>query len=188
MAANDVPLLPDVEWPTITQHVPPYEDVVKTIEGWAAGSARPFAGMPRPTEPDYARRMREAYNSMLDNIRAIQRDPDSRASGMILGQIWMQANGFASRIKVGGADFDPDQGADHVLAGLPAIAAGRYRQIQEHKEGELGMDALADLEAKFEAAFRPTHDEIDMCRDHTLEVEERSPDNPVDPKLFTDSR
>ena len=102
--------------------------------------------------------------------------------------MWMQANGFASRIKVGGADFDPDQGADHVLAGLPAIAAGRYRQIQEHEEGELGMDALADLEAKFEAAFRPTHDEIDMCRDHTLEVEERSPDNPVDPKLFTDSR
>ena len=101
----------------------------------------------------------------------------------------MQANGFATCIKVGGADFDPDQGADHVLAGLPAIIAGRYRQIRERKEGEIGMDALADLEAKFEEqAFRPSHEEIDMCWDHALEVEERSPDNPVNPKLFTESR
>ena len=99
----------------------------------------------------------------------------------------MQANGFASRIKVGGADFNPDQGANHVLAGLPAIIAGRYRQIRERKEGEIGMDALAGLKAKFEEqAFRPSHEEIDMCRDHALEVEERSPDNPV--KLFTKSR
>ena len=163
MAANDVPLPPDVEWPTIMQHMPPYEDVVKTIEGWSAGSARPFAGMPRPTEPDYARRMREAYNSTLDTIRAIQREPDSRGSGMLIGQILMEANGFANRIKVGGADFDPDQGAAHVLAGMPAIVAGKYRQIRERKDGEAGMEALADLDAKFAEAFRPTHDEIDMC-------------------------
>ena len=189
MAANDVPLPPDVDWATITQHIPPYEEVIKTIKGWAAGSARPFASMPRPTEPDYARRMREAYNSTLDSIRNIQKGPDSRATGMVLGQMWVQANGFASRIKVGGADFDPDQGADHVLAGLPAIIAGRYWQIREREEGEIGMDALADLEAKFEEqAFRPSHEEIDMCWDHALEVEERSPDNPVNPKLFTESR
>ena len=89
MAPNDVPLPPDVDWPNIMQHMPPYEDVVKTIEGWAKGSARPFAGMPQPTEPDYARRMREAYNSTLDTIRAIQREPDSRGSGMLIGQVLM---------------------------------------------------------------------------------------------------
>ena len=51
------------------------------------------------------------------------------------------------------------------------------------------MEALANLDAKFaELAFRPTHKEIDMCRDHALEVEERSPDNPVNPALFTDAR
>ena len=75
----------------------------------------------------------------------------------------MHANGFASRIKVGGADFDPDQGAAHVLAGMPAIVAERYWQIREREDGEAGMEALADLDTKFAEAFRPTHDEIDMC-------------------------
>ena len=87
MAHNNVPLPPDVTWPNILDHLPSYESIVKTIEGWAAGSARPFAGMPRPTEPDYARRMREAYNSTLDSIRNFQKGPDSRAAGMVLGQM-----------------------------------------------------------------------------------------------------
>ena len=51
------------------------------------------------------------------------------------------------------------------------------------------MDELADLDSKFaEQAYRPSHDEVDMCWDHALEVEERSPDNPVNLKLFSDAR
>ena len=50
-----------------------------------------------------------------------------------------------------------------MLAGMPAIVAGKYRQIREREDGEAGMEALADLDAKFAEAFRPTHDEIDMC-------------------------
>ena len=51
------------------------------------------------------------------------------------------------------------------------------------------MRALADMEAKFGGlSVRPTNEEIDMCQDHRLEVEERSPDNPVDPDLFSESR
>ena len=33
-----------------------------------------------------------------------------------------------------------------------------------------------------------TSDEINLCRDHALEVEERTPANPVNPKLFTDAK
>ena len=59
----------------------------------------------------------------------------------------------------------------------------------QREEGLRGMDELADLDSKFaEQAYRPSHDEVDMCRDHALEVEERSPDNRVNPKLFSDAR
>ena len=51
------------------------------------------------------------------------------------------------------------------------------------------MSKVADLNTKFgDNDFRPMYEEIDLCRDHALEVEEQSPDNPVDPKLFTDPR
>ena len=173
MAVNNVPLPPDVDWANVTQHIPSYEEVTKKIERWASGSAWPFAGMPRSMEPGYEKRRREAYDSTVDNIFNLQKALDLRASGVIMGHMWVQAAGFASRIKVGGQDFDPKKGAEHVLADLPAIIAGRYQQIQEREEGEKGMDELADLDAKFaEQAYRPSHEEIDMCRDHALEVEE----------------
>ena len=74
------------------------------------------------------------------------------------------------------------------MAGMPAIVARKYRQIREREDGEAGMEALADLDAKFAEALRPTHDEIDMCRDHAMQVSERSPDNPINPKLFNDAQ
>ena len=68
--------------------------------------------------------MREAYEDTVKKILSIQKDPDSKASGVLMGHMWVQADGFASRIKVGGHDFDPEKGADHILAGLPAVIAG----------------------------------------------------------------
>ena len=124
MAANNRPLPPDVDWTNINQYIPVFEEVIKTIEVWSAGSARPFAGMPQSTEPGYKRRMREAYEDTVKKILSIQKDPDSKASGVLMGHMWVQADGFASRIKVGGHDFDPEKGADHILAGLPAVIAG----------------------------------------------------------------
>ena len=131
MAHVQAPLPPDVTWPNVRDHLPSYETVVRTIEGWGNGSARPFAGMPRPTEVGYATRMRQAYDATIEDIETIKRNPDSRPADMIIGKIIMQANGFASDITVGGVNFDPDQGAPHVVAGMPAIVAGRYRQIRE---------------------------------------------------------
>ena len=187
MSPAQAPLPPDVTWPNVRDHLPSYETVVRTIEGWGNGSARPFAGMPRPTETGYATRMRQAYDATIEDIETIKRNPDSRPAGMIIGKIIMQANGFASDITVGGASFDPDQGAAHIVAGMPAIVAGRYRQIRDLEDGHAGMQALANLNSKFAEELRPTHDELDMCRDHQMQVGERSPDNPVNPKLFNDA-
>ena len=189
MAENNQPLPPEVDWTNIHQFIQPFEEILSIIEKWSSGSAQPFAGLPRSTEPGYERRMREAYEQTVQTIRTIQPAPDTRASRVLLGHMWVQANGFASRVQVGGNSFDPEKGADHVLAGLPAIVAGRYRQLCQRAEGERGMNALADMEAKFGGlSVRPTHEEVDMCRDHRLEVAERSPDNPIDQDLFTDAR
>ena len=88
-----------------------------------------------------------------------------------------------------GENFNAEKGAEHILAGFTAIVAGRYRQLQEREEGKRGMDEVADLNTRFGGKeFRPTNEEIDLCRDHALEVEQRSPANPVDPSLFTDAR
>ena len=73
-----------------------------------------------------------------------------------------------------GEAFDPAKGAAHILAGLPAIVAGRYRQLRQREEGERGMRALADMEAKFGGlSIRPTNKEIDLCREHRLEVDDQ---------------
>ena len=129
MAADDLALPPEVDWTNIHQFIPAFEEILKTIERWSAGSARLFAGMPRLTEPGYKRRMKEAYENTVKTILTIHKAPDSNASGVLLGHMWVQADGFASRVKVGGDNFDPEKGADHVLAGLPAVVAGQCRLL-----------------------------------------------------------
>ena len=116
-------------WTNFAQHAPEFEAIKKEIAGWAARTAQPFAGMPRSTEPGYEARMREAYISMCENIVSVAKDPQSRASGVLMGHMWVQAEGFSSRIKVDSEEFNPEKGAKHILAGLPAIVAGRYRQL-----------------------------------------------------------
>ena len=124
MSPAQAPLPPDVDWQNIKDHLPSYETITRTIEGWGEGSARPFASMPRPTEAGYSTRMRQAYDATIADIETIQRGPNTRPAGMLIGKFIIQANGFASNITVGGANFDPDLGAPHVVAGMPAIVAG----------------------------------------------------------------
>ena len=51
------------------------------------------------------------------------------------------------------------------------------------------MNEVAELNTRFGGKdFCPTNEEIDLCCDHALEVEQRSPANPVDQSLFTDDR
>merc|ERR1712235_181999 len=143
--------------------------------------------MPQATEPNYRQLMRVVYDETIKNIIDIQADPEAKQACILLGQMWVQADGFANLIKVNGVDFKPAKGAAHILAGLPAIIAGRYRQRRQHDEGETGMRTLALMEEKFQGLHvRPTCEEIDLVREHKLEVEERSPDNPISRDLFPD--
>ena len=127
---------PGVNWSNIHQHVQPLEEVLAQVASWGKASAGTFAGLPRSTEPGYDLRMRQAYEEAIQNIRDVQPAPETKAAGILLGQMWVQANGFASLIQVDGEAFDPTKGAANILAGLPAIVAGRYRQLRQREEGE----------------------------------------------------
>ena len=176
-----------VDWTNLHQYAHTFEAVIAQIEYWGQAATGTFAGMPRPTEPRFREIMRWAYDETIKSIADIQKDPESQEAGILLGQMWVQADGFANLITVNGEQFKPAKGAAHILAGLPAIIAGRYRQRRQHEEGERGMRTLALMEEKFQGFHvRPTCEEIDLVREHKLEVEERSPDNPVSRDLFPD--
>merc|ERR1711917_163027 len=186
--ANLNPIIPaGVDWTNILQYAHTFEAIIAQIEYWGQAATGTFAGMPRPTEPRFREFMRWAYDETIQSIADIQKDPQSQEAGILLGQMWVQADGFSNLITVNGEKFKPAKGAAHILAGLPAIIAGRYRQRRQHEEGERGMRTLALMEEKFKGLHvRPTCEEIDQVREHKLEIEERAPDNPVSRKLFAD--
>ena len=176
----------EVTWGNLQDKAQSREDICATIASWSAGTPRPFAGMPRPTEPDYRERMRKAYDDTMQDLATVAAAPQTPTANIILGRMGVHATGFASCLRIDGEEFNPHAGPKHLLAALPAIVAGRYRQIRDCEEGERGMRELAAAEAKFrKTGVRMTLEELELCRDHKLEVLERSPDNPVDPRLFT---
>ena len=124
----------EVTWANFNDHRPNLVEIMKEIASWNAGASRPFAGMPRSTEAGYKARMREAYSNMCDKIDKVAKAPMTRASGVILGHMWVQAEGFASRIIMDGENFNPEKGAKHILAGFAAIVAGRYRNSETEKK------------------------------------------------------
>ena len=62
-----------MNWRNLRAQTLDFETVKKEIAGWAASTARPFAGMPRPTEPGYKDRMRRAYDE--EDMSAIANEP-----------------------------------------------------------------------------------------------------------------
>ena len=186
--SNLNPTIPaGVDWTNLHQYAHTFEAVIAQVEYWGQAATGPFAGMPRPTEPKFRELMRWAYDETIQSIRDIQKDPKSQEAGILLGQMHVQADGFSNLITVDGEPFKPAKGPAHILAGLPAIIAGRYRQRRQHDEGDKGMRTLALMEEKFQGFHvRPTCEEIDSVREHKLEVEDRSPDNPISRSLFPD--
>ena len=153
-----------VNWAATQAQIPDFETTEQRIAGWETGTSRPFAGIPRSTERGYEHRMRKAYNDTVKNIQEVIKKPQAWNSHRLLGQMGVQATGFVSKLEVNGDPFDPEAGPQHLVAGLPAIVAGRYRQLRETEEGEQGMAEFADREAKFkETGMRMTQEEIDMC-------------------------
>ena len=137
-----------VTWANFNDYKPNLAEIKREVASWNAGISRPFAGMPRSTEAGYEARMREAYSNTCEKVNEIAKAPETREAGMILGHMWVQAEGFASRIQVDGEKFNPENGPKHILAGFAAIVAGRYRQLQD-KEGAKGMNEVAELNARF---------------------------------------
>ena len=61
------------------------KEVEQEISRLATGATPPIARMPRPTDPDYTTRMREAYTSTYINVAVIAKDPGTIDAGMRIG-------------------------------------------------------------------------------------------------------
>ena len=99
---SQVPFLVEgeVTWANFNDYKPNLAEIKREVASWNAGISRPFAGMPRSTEAGYEAQMREAYSNKCDKIDEVAKAPMTQASGVILGHMWVQAEGFASRMKV----------------------------------------------------------------------------------------
>ena len=76
-------------WGSLQTRAQEYEDVCATVAGWSAGTARPFAGMPRTTEPGYQERMRRAYNDTMRDlaVATVAEVPQTPMTNIILGRM-----------------------------------------------------------------------------------------------------
>ena len=134
-----------VEWADLSDDPPSYTEIEREISRWAAGITRAFARMPQRTDPGYERRMQEAYISTCDNIAIIAEDPEDIDVGVRIAYLWVQVLPYEGLIQVNGRRLNLHEGPEHLLAGWPAIVAGRYRQLRELEQGECRQPELADL-------------------------------------------
>ena len=89
--------------------------------------------------------MQEAFISTCDNIAIIAEDPEDIDVGVRIAYLWVQVLPYEGLIQVNGRRLNLHEGPEHLLAGWPAIVAGRYRQLRELEQGECHRPKLADI-------------------------------------------
>ena len=97
----------EVTWGNLQDKAQSQESVRATIASWSAGTPRPFAGMPRPTEPDYRERMEKAYDDTMQDLATVAAAPQTPTANIILGRMGVHATGFASCLRIDGEEFNP---------------------------------------------------------------------------------
>ena len=108
-----------------------------------------------------------------------------RVCAMRIGYLWVQANGFAGLVQVDGEELNLDKGPRHILAGWPAIVAGRYRQLRRLEEGDYYLHELADINTWLgEGGYDPSYTEIEARWGDPYQGEQLTLSNLVNPGLF----
>ena len=176
-----------MSWDDLIDQAPSFRTVEGEILSLAERAAHAVTRMPHPTDPGYATRMREAYESTLTTVADIASDPDDINAGMRVGYLWAQVIDFTPFVTVDGEELDLDLGPKHVLATWPAIVAGRYRQLRnvETGKGPLYKRQLANINAWLgTGGYEPNHAEVQAGWGHPYEEEQQAYPNPVDPVTF----
>ena len=174
-----------VDWADLSDNPPSYIEIKREISRWAAGITRSFARMPQRTDPRYENRMREAYISTCDNIAIIAEDPEDIDAGMRIAYMWVQVTPYAGLIRVNGGELNLNKGPEHILAGWPAIVAGRYRQLRELEQGEYHLNELADINTWISGGkYESSYTEVETEGRNTYAGKPQVSNNLVDPGLF----
>ena len=78
-----------------------------------------------------------------------------------------------------GEPFDPRKGPDHLVAGFPAMVAGKYQVNRQEAESELHMNQFSYLNQVYKSEVeKPTAREIDSAREAARELAYARPLNP----------
>ena len=174
-----------VNWENLSQNLYSKHQVQKEIEKWSASASKQFAGMPMPTDVDYGARLDIAYESVRDKIEKIIANPAHSNSFFILGALDAMGMGFASNLRINGEAWQASKGPLHLYKGFTALVAGRYRQLKEEQEGEIGLAEVEAVEARFSVdQLRPSIREIEASRDLYNEYAHSIAINPVGKKCF----
>ena len=117
----------EVTWGNLQDKAQSQESVRATIASWSAGTPRPFAGMPRPTEPGYRERMEKAYEDTMRDLATVATAPQTPTANIILGRMGVHATGFASCLRIKGRDSThtpaPNTSWPHCPRSWPAATA-----------------------------------------------------------------
>ena len=176
--ADDTPFPADSDytWADLPTVRPSLEECKKQIVKWESGSSRPFAGMPRPSDVDFEKRFKRAYQDICAKVDVIAQDPKAPIAIGIFGALNVMAPGFADNLVIDDQVFLANASPKHVFRGFPALVAGRYRQERESEEGKRGLAEVARMDARFgDGAERPTAREVDACIDHRVELNINDP-------------
>ena len=90
-------------------------------------------------------------------------------------------------LSVDGEELDLDLGPKHILAGWPAIVAGRYRQLRDLETGESPQykRELADINTWLgRGGYEPSRVEVQAGWGSPYKERQQTYDNPVDPGIF----
>ena len=95
-----------MNWDDLMKQGPGFRTVEGEIVKLTERTAHTITRMPHPTDPGYAARMREAYESTLTTVADIASDPDDINAGMRVGYLWAQVIDFTPFVSVDGEEFE----------------------------------------------------------------------------------
>ena len=140
-----------------------------------------------PTDEDFDGKLTIAYNEMLAKVISIAEKPTDPASIAQLAVIETLTAGLVKGLTVKGEPFNPCKGPDHLVAGFPAMVAGKYRLNRQENESESHVNQFNYLGKVFEREKkRPSACEIKSARKAARELAYARPPNPVNRDVFSD--
>ena len=113
----------DYTWANLPTVRPSYEECKKVVQNWGSSAPRPFAGIPRPSNVGFDKRLLRAYQDICAKVEIIAKEPTGSLAMGIFGALNVMAAGFADNLEIDGQPFSAGASPKHVFRGFAALVA-----------------------------------------------------------------